>query len=596
VGNTVQGIPASPGIAIGPAFLAHWPHFQVHHATVTPDQVQVEVARFQNAREQAKQRTLQLREQVESRLGDVQAKIFDPQIVMLDDPDLVEGTLTYITDSYLTAERAFSLRVLEFRAQWLDATHARIMDRVADLNDVQARVLASLIELPVPDIVHNPPEEPVILVTKELTPSRMVELERERLLGIATDAGTRTAHASILARSLGIPCVVGLGDISRRVQNGIELILDGSRGKVVIRPSESEKHWFHDRDVQAREMVKALSAIASLEPITSDGTRIGLYANLELPDDAEAAVAVNADGVGLFRTEFLVVGKTAVPGEQEQYEAFRRVVDTLAPRPVTIRTFDLGGDKFPLFLPPIAEENPFLGWRGIRIYEMMPELFRNQVRAILRVAAHGPVQLLVPMVNTVDEVRGVRRVMEEARRELEREGTEHGECQLGVMLETPASVAIAGVLGQHVDFFSLGTNDLIQYMLAVDRGNAQLSPFFDLYHPALLRYIRAAVEAAQQLGRPLCVCGEAAADLLGATLLLGLGVRNLSCAPSAILAQKKLIRSLDIEYVERLASGLLTAETGREIRQRLIEALGARLDPAVLDAELDADASLSHSD
>ncbi|UCC47834.1 MAG: phosphoenolpyruvate--protein phosphotransferase [Gemmatimonadota bacterium] len=590
MGDKVQGIPASPGIVVGPAFVARWPRLDVHHATVTPDQVDVEIARFHDAREQAKQRTLELRDQVESRLGDVQAKIFDPQLMMLDDPDLVEGTLTYITDSYLTAERAFSLRVLEFRSQWLDATHARVMDRVADLNDVQARVLATLIDLPGPDILHTPPDEPVILVAKELTPSRMVELDRDRVLGVATDAGTRTSHASILARSLGIPCVVGLGDLSQRVDNGVEMILDGERGRVVIRPSESEKHWFHDRDVQAREMVRALDALASLEPVTRDGTRIGLYANLELPADAKGAVAVNADGVGLFRTEFLVVGKTAVPDEQEQYEAFRRVLDIVAPRPVTIRTFDLGGDKFPLFLPPIAEENPFLGWRGIRIYGMMPELFHNQVRAILRAAAHGPVRVLVPMVNTVDEVRAVRRVMEQARHELEREGVEHGECPLGVMLETPASVAIAEVLGQHVDFFSLGTNDLIQYMLAVDRGNAQLSPFFDLYHPALLRYIRVAVEGAGQLGRPLCVCGEAAADALGATLLIGLGVRSLSCAPSAIPAQKKLIRSLDIEYVERLAGELLTAQTSREIREHLIEALGERLDPAILDA----DASLSH--
>ncbi|UCC74454.1 MAG: phosphoenolpyruvate--protein phosphotransferase [Gemmatimonadota bacterium] len=582
--ETVQGIPASPGIVIGPAFVARWPRLEVPHATVAPDQVEAEVTRFHAARESAKRRTVELRGQVESRLGSVQAKIFDPQLMMLEDPDLVEGTLTYICDSFLTAERAFSLRVLEFRSRWLDATHARVMDRVADLNDVQLRVLATLIDIPGPDITKRD-DDAVILVAHELTPSRMVDLDRSRVLGVATDAGTRTSHAAILARSLGIPCVVGLTDLSRRVENGVELILDGARGKVVIAPTESEKGWFQDRDERARRTKKELESTVGEEPTTRDGVRIGLYANLELPADARAAAAVGADGVGLFRTEFLVVGKMSVPDEEEQYEAFRGVVDTMAPRPVTIRTFDLGGDKFPMFLPPIAEENPFLGWRGIRIYEMMPELFHNQARAVLRAAAHGPVRLLVPMVNTVEECRAIRAVIEEARRELERDGIDHGDCPLGVMLETPASVAIAAILARHVDFFSLGTNDLIQYMLAVDRGNAQLSQFFDLYHPALLRYIGDAVSAARALDKPLCVCGEAASDPLGALLLLGLGVRNLSCAPSAILGQKKLIRVIELEHVERVVAGLLDVETGREIRERILERLGEALDSTALNED-----------
>lgn len=584
MGVSVQGIPAAPGIVIGPAFVARWPRLEVPHATVAPDEIEAEIARFQAARQAAKERTVGLRDQVESRLGSVQAKIFDPQLMMLEDPDLIEGTLTYICDSFLTAERAFSLRVLEFRSRWLDATHARVMDRVADLLDVQLRVLATLIDIPSPEIAAGD-GDPVILVAHEVTPSRMVDLDRSRVLGVATDAGTRTSHAAILARSLGLPCVVGLGDLSQRVENGVEIILDGRRGKVVIAPSESEKRWFHDRDERAKQTERQLEGTVGEEPTTRDGERIGLYANLELPADARAAVAVNADGVGLFRTEFLVVGKTSVPAEEEQYQAYKDVVDTMAPRPVTIRTFDLGGDKFPMFLPPIAEENPMLGWRGIRIYEMMPELFHYQVRAVLRVAAHGPVRLLVPMVNTVDEVRAIRAVIDEARRELDRDAIEHAKCPLGVMLETPASVVIAAMLGRYVDFFSLGTNDLIQYMLAVDRGNAQLSQFFDLYHPALLRYIREAVVAARTVGVPLCVCGEAASDPLGALLLLGLGVRSLSCAPSAVLGQKKLIRSIDLGQVERVVGELLNAETGREIRERMVAALGDVVDLSAVNAE-----------
>jgi phosphotransferase system enzyme I (PtsI) len=580
-----MGNPASPGIVVGPAYRARWPKLDVPHATVSNDQVEIEVARFQKARAGASQRTRQLREAVEGRLGSVQAKIFDPQLLMLDDPDLVDGTVTYISESFLTAERAFSLRVLEFRSQWLDATHARIMDRVADLNDVELRVLAELIDLQGFDLTQYGSSDPVVLVAHELTPSRMIELDPQAVLGVATDAGTRTAHASILARSLGIPTVVGLGDLSQRVETGQEIILDGHRGQVIILPTQTEKSWYHHRDVKVRETEQELEQLAGLEPVTLDGTRIGLHANLDLPADAERALAANVDGIGLFRTEFLVVGKSTVPEEEEQYEAFRSVVDVMAPRPVTIRTFDLGGDKFPMFLPPINEENPFLGWRGLRIYEMMPEMFRNQTRAILRAAAHGPVRLLIPMVNSIDDVRRVRAVIDDVKRELQEQGVEHGDPMFGLMLETPAAVVIVEMLARYADFFSLGTNDLIQYMLAVDRGNAQLSQFFDLYHPALLRYIRDAAEAARKLGRPLCVCGEAASDTLGAVLLLGLGARSLSCTPSAILEQKKLIRSIDLQRISTVVQDLTNAETGREIRHRVKEALADMVDLSDLDAE-----------
>ncbi len=585
MGDKVQGIPASPGIAIGSAYVIRWPKLSVPHATVAMEQVESEVERFKQAREQASERTRQLRSSVEIRLGSVEAKIFDPQLLMLDDPDLVDGTVTYISESFLTAERAFSLRVLEFRSQWLDATHARVMDRVADLNDVQLRVLAELTDVSMLGLERDLPTEPIIIVAHELQPSRMVELDPELVIGVATDAGTRTAHSSILARSLGIPAVVGLGDLSQRVVSGQEIIIDGRRGHVIIEPTDAEKHWFRDRKIKVNATEGELQELATLEPVTQDGTRIGLYANLDLPGDARRALAANVDGVGLLRTEFLVVGKANAPDEDEQYEAFRRVIDAMAPRPVTIRTFDLGGDKFPLFLPPIKEENPFLGWRGLRIYEMMPDLFRNQVRAIMRVAAHGEVRLLVPMVNSVDDVRRVRAVMDEVKRELEEEGTEHGDCMFGIMLETPAAVAIVDMLARHADFFSVGTNDLIQYMLAVDRGNAQLSPFFDLYHPALLRYIRDSVVAAEKLGRPICVCGEAASDTLGAVLLLGLGIRSLSCTPTTVLEQKKLIRSIDLGKIADVVQGLQDVETGQEIRRHVKHALADMVDLSYLDPD-----------
>ncbi len=584
--SRLQGVPASPGIVIGRAFVFRWPDLKVAHATVPNDGVETEARRFIEACEKARERTRALRSEVAGRLGPVQAKIFDPQLLMLEDPELVDATLTYIRDSSLTAERAFYLRILEFRSQWLDATHARVMDRIADLTDIETRVVCALTDSPHNDLrIDLPDDEPVILVAHEFTPSRTMELDPNRVLALATDAGTRTSHSSILARSLGIPAVVGLGDLAENIHTGAELILDGYRGRVVIEPSEAEKGAFHDRDLEVRETESELAELASVEPVTVDGVRIELHANLEFPTDAELALAAGADGVGLFRTEFLVVGVSEVPKEEEQFAAFRTVVEAFDPRPVVIRTYDFGGDKYPMFMPRLVEENPFLGWRGIRIYEVMPELFHNQVRAVLRAAALGDVRMLLPMVNSVDEVEAVRRVIERVERELAAEGVEHSRCQLGVMLETPAAIAITEVLGRHVDFFSLGTNDLAQYVLAVDRGNAKLARFYDGYHPALLRFIRDAVAGAERSGRPLSVCGEAAADPVGATLLIGLGLRSLSCPPGEIPKMKKLIRTLEVAQLERAVQQLYSAETGAEVKRRWLRAVWNVDDSAAITVE-----------
>lgn len=571
--RSIQGIAASPGIVIGKAYVLRWPSMQIAHATVPTRDVGAEAGRFTEACQVARERTRALREEVAARVGSVQAKIFDPQLLMLDDPELIDATMTYIRDSSLTAERAFYLRVLEFRSQWLDATHARVMDRLADLTDIEARVLSELTDLPIPDVRVDLPEHPVILLAKDLTPSRTVELEPGRVLGIATEAGTRTSHSSILARTLGMPAVVGLGDFVNTIEAGTELVLDGHRGRVVVEPSDAEKASFHDRDLHVRQIERELTELRAVEPVTTDGVRIELLANLEFPEEAKVAAAAGADGVGLFRTEFLVVGLSAVPDEEEQYQAFKTVVQAFKPHPVVIRTYDLGGDKYPMFMPPLIEDNPFLGWRGIRIYDKMPQLFRNQVKAVLRSAALGQVRMLLPMVSSVEEIEGVRRLIAEVRGELIAEGVDHEECPLGVMLETPAAVAIVEILSRHVDFFSLGTNDLAQYVLAVDRGNAQLSRFYDGYHPALIRFIRDAVSGAQIAGCPLSACGEQASDVVGAALMIGLGVRSLSCTPGAIPEIKKLIRSVEVGYLERAAADLFSAETGKEVRRRWLKSL-----------------------
>lgn len=582
--EVAQGIPGAPGLVTAPAYVVRWPGLDVPHATVRSREVGAEIERFRAACRRAKARTRELRATVEERLGPVQAKIFDPQLLMLEDDDLVEATATYIRDSSLTAERAFNLRVLEFRAQWLNAPHARVVDRLADLSDVQGRVLAALRDAPITEILAQAPDGPFILVTDDLTPSRLVELDPERVAGLATDAGTRTSHMAILARSARIPTVVGLGTLTEKVRTGDMIVLDGHRGRVLVDPSEAELTWFRELDVGRAASSDRLRRMAGVEPVTADGTRIRIYANLELPADAATAAAAGVDGVGLFRTEFLVIGESAIPDEDEQYEAFREVVETFAPDPVVIRTYDLGGDKFPIFLPPLEEENPFLGWRGVRLYSELPELFRKQVRAALRAAAHGTVRLLLPMVDSVEEVEEARSAIETARSELEEEGVEHALPALGVMLETPAAVAIVDVLARHVDFFSLGTNDLVQYVLAVDRSNARLARYYDLFHPGVVRAVRGGVAAANEAGTPLTLCGEAASDALGVYLMIGLGIRAFSVAPSAVPELKTLVRAIEVAEAERVARNALQAETATDIRGLVQAALDRAIDVSSLTA------------
>lgn len=584
--RVLEGIPVSPGIAIGPAYPFRLKEPTVPHIAIPPDLVEAEIEKFRAAREWAKASICELREQTRQRIGEIEAKIFDPQLAMLDDPELVDRTVEYIRDSYLTAARAFNLRILEIRSQWLDSTHAMLLDRIADLTDTQLWLLSKILELPEPDLLRNPPPAPVVLIAHELTPSMTVRLDRRTILGFVTSAGSRTSHASILARSLGIPAVVGVGDGLDGIPAGEELIVDGRRGRVVVAPTPVDRQWYEEREERIRSWEVELQDLAHVEPTTEDGVRIELLANIDLPSEAAWAAAAGADGIGLFRTEFLVVGKSSIPEEEEQYDAFRAVAQAMGSRPVTIRTFDLGGDKFPLFLEMPREDNPFLGWRAIRVTLDMPELFRKQLRAILRASAYGRLQICLPMVNSVEEIRATRRLLEESKLELQREGKVFdGECAVGIMVETPAAVATAERLARHVDFFSLGTNDLVQYTLAVDRGNARLARYYDPFHPGVIRLIRQTVEAAAAAPIPVSVCGELASDALGAYLLIGLGLRSLSINPNALTEIKKLVRSIRVADAEEAARCAADADTGEEARQALARSLGRAVDLSLFRAE-----------
>ncbi len=573
-----DGLAVSEGISFGPVRLVDWHVPEVAHSAVEADQVDEEVARFERARDQARERLREIQVATRERLGNLEARIFDPQLLMLDDVEVVEGTLRYIRENRLSAGRAYHLTMLEIQARWIRTRNPMVLDRLNDLEDVMSRVLRILLGLPEPGDVTGD-GRPAILVARNLTPSLTVQMDPELILAIATDQGTRTSHWAILARSMEIPAVSGLVDISRMAREGQEAILDGRIGRLVLDPDARDREVYRQRKGQIQAWKEEVAEIARLDAVTLDGQPVALRANLDIPAETERAVQYGAEGVGLFRTEFLVVGRNAMPEEEEQYQAYREMAEAFPGQAVVIRTFDLGGDKFPMFLHMPAEENPFLGWRAIRVCLDRLELFRPQLRAILRASAHGDVRILLPLVNDVEEVVRVRELLAEEEVRLKDEGIPfHAGYKLGVLVETPAAALDAAELARHCDFFSIGTNDLIQYTLAVDRTNARLSHLYNPFHPAVVRQLHQVSRVARGAGIEVSVCGEMAANPLGAFLLLGLNITALSVAWPSLPEVKKVIRSFRMESARESARRALAAPTSAEVVRVLVEGLGDAVD------------------
>jgi phosphotransferase system enzyme I (PtsI) len=469
--------------------------------------------------------------------------------------------------------------MLEIEADWTRSGHPMVFDRLIDLRDVEQRMLRRLLGMGDPDLEFDGSLHGVILVARDLTPTITVQLDRQRIIGIATDAGTRTSHSAILARSLGLPAVVGLGDFSTLVHTGEEIALDGRSGRVVVSPTETERRLYRERDERVREWEHELGLLAQEEAVTPDHQPVVLRANIDLPGEAEFARAHGAQGVGLFRTEFLVVGRNTEPLEEEQYQSYRRVAEAFPRHAVFIRTFDLGGDKFPAFLQMPVEENPFLGWRAIRVCLDVPDLFRTHLRAALRATAHGDVRIMLPLINEVSEIRRTRDLLDEAAEQLKREGKPFNPAyKLGIMIETPAAALTANELARHADFFSIGTNDLVQYTLAVDRGNARLAPRFTPFHPAVLRLLDMTVNAGRAAGIEVSVCGEMAGNPLAVFLFLGLGISALSVGPSTLTETKKVIRTVPAAAARAAVTRVMGASSPDEVIAKLREGLEEWLD------------------
>jgi len=573
----IAGMPASPGIVEGKVHLLRWEVPDVDHRVVSDNEITSEIDRLRDAIERAKERLRHVRARADKHAGPEEAAIFDVQISILEDASLI-GEVEELIRQNLGAEKAFDLVLFEWRQHFARHSQSMLRERVGDLIDVQIRVLSVLMGLPDHDPVDLPKGSNAILVTHDLTPSLTVQLDREAIIGIATDAGTRTSHVAILARSLGLPAVVGLRDATARLKGNEHAILDGTSGILIVDPTPAQIATYRDRKAREDADAVELLQIATTESVTLDGHWVTLRANVDLPEEAEQAAHSGAEGVGLMRTEFLVVGRATMPDEEEQYRAYTHVVEAFSGRPVVIRTFDVGGDKLPVGGYQ-TDANPFLGWRAIRMCLDEPELFKTQLRALLRAAMHGDVRIMFPLVITLDEVLQAKQLLREAAAELDARGVEYRhDLPLGVMVETPAAALCVHTLVDDVSFLSIGTNDLTQYTLAVDRGSANLASRFTPLHPAVLQLIHRIVEVGSAHKLEVSVCGEMASQPLMAFALIGLGVRSMSVAGRAVPLVKRVIRGVSVAVAHEAAMAALASKTAREaegeLRRRLFAAFG----------------------
>jgi len=574
--SVLRGIPASPGIVVGPVHLLRWEVPEVRHRLVDDSAIDAEIVRFRDAVERARERLRHLRARTEAQAGPKEAAIFDVQLSILDDGELTNSTIALIRQN-LGAEKAFDIVLLEWRQHFARSSAPMLREKVGDLTDVHIRVLSMLLDLPDHDPVDVPRGSNTILVTHDLTPSLTMQLDRECIAAIATEAGTATAHVAILARSLGLPAIVGLRQALTALHGGEMVILDGADGTMVIAPSEHEVAEARQRVAEEEGRADVMRELAMSEPVTQDGVRLVVRANVDIPEESDQGADSGADGVGLMRTEFLVVGRASMPDEEEQYRAYTRVVNAFDGRTVVIRTYDVGGDKLPVGGFP-HEANPFLGWRAIRMCLDESELFKVQLRALLRAAVHGDLRIMLPLVVTVDEVRETRQLISECVDELaKRRVPFRDDVPLGVMIETPAAAVACDTFARDVDFFSIGSNDLVQYMLAVDRGNANLAPRYTPFHPAVLRLMAQVQATGAANGIDVCVCGEMASQPLAVFALIGLGLRQLSVSPRAVAEVKRVIRGVRAEVAAEAAKAAMACSTAREAEVLLRRRLRAEL-------------------
>ncbi len=575
-----KGVGVSAGICHGKIIVLTKAEVSIPQYDVAEGQLSLQVQRFEAALVLTRQQILEVQRQVSTALDAKDASIFDAHLLVLEDPTLVESVNSLILQKKINAESAFREFADKYTATLSAIDDAYLRERAADMRDVTSRIMHNLLGFHQHEDLKNL-REPCILLSEDLSPSQVALLNPKVTLGFATDVGSKTSHTAIMSRSLRIPAVVGLRNASRKIKSGTDALLDGYNGLIIVNPSDQtlfEYGRLAQRQVSIEEKLHELQRLPS---VTLDGRQIVLSANIEQINDVEAVKFYGAEGVGLFRTEYLFINRDSLPTEEEQFQAYQNVAAALKPQPVIIRTLDLGGDKFLSHLALPVEMNPFLGWRAIRFCLEERDVFRAQLRAILRASAQGNVKVMYPMISCVGELEKANTLMKDYKNELRAEGIAFDDkLEVGAMIEIPSAAVAADSLARRVDFFSLGTNDLIQYALAVDRLNEKIAHLYEPTHPAVLRLIKWTADAAHKEGIWCGVCGEMASDPALTPLLLGLGVDELSTAPSLLPRIKFLVRRLKMEEAKELADFALNCESGKDILERS-QALARKVAPGL---------------
>ena len=577
-----RGIAVSAGVCRGKILVLHRARHVIARREMPDDEMPAEIKRFEQALVSTRKQIKDVQRRVVENMSASEGDIFDAHLMMLEDRALIDEVIRLVREQKINAEYAFHSVAERYVAAMEGVDDEYLRERAADMKDLIARVLDNLLEVKDAfDLKHL--GEPCILVSHDLSPSTTAQLDKKFVLGFATDVGGKTSHTAIMARSLDSPAVVGLQSVSEELNSGDYALLDGYNGTVIVNPTDKTLFEYGQLEKNKASLEEKLTEILDQPAVTLDGKTIHLSANIEDQNDIEAVLAHGAEGVGLFRTEFLFINREKPPGEEEQFQVYRQVAVALKPHPVIIRTLDLGGDKFASHLQLASEMNPFLGWRAIRFCLAQPELFRAQLRAVLRASAEGNIKMMYPMISGLDELMQANALLEKCKDELRAEKIAFNEnLEVGVMIEIPSAALIADALAKRAKFFSIGSNDLIQYTLAADRTNEKVSHLYEPTHPAIIRLIKVTVEAATRNGIWTGVCGEIGGDPVLVPLLVGLGVEELSAAPPVIPEVKYMIRRIKLNEAQKLAEFALSSESPSEIYARCVE-LAREIAPSLFE-------------
>jgi len=570
-----KGIPASPGIIIGKVFIISKNLEPVHTEKIKVVNPEKEITRLKQAIEKTKNEILLIKEKIISDIGNKDADIFNAYIMLLNDKSFVEKAVNLIKEKSVNSEYALHMILQEYVKLYSNISDNYLKEKIIDIKGLFEKVIKNLSEEP---SKLFPQKGKWIIVAEDLSPADTAEMDKKNILGFVTETGGATSHTAIVARSLEIPAVVGLKSITKQIKTGDLAVVDGEKGIVLIDPTPESLEDYKREQIKYSIKINILKKLKKLEAVTLDKHKIILNANIEFPEEVNVVKEHNADGIGLVRTEFIYINRTNLPTEEEQFLIYKSIVEKMSPKPVTIRTLDIGGDKFLPYIKISPEQNPFLGLRAIRLSLSNVNIFKNQLRAILRASAFGKVKLMFPMISTIEEFIASKNIVYEVMDDLKRKKIAFDEnINIGIMVEVPSAVIMADELAKISDFFSIGTNDLIQYTLAVDRGNEAVVSYYNPLNPAILRLIKKTVESAHKNFKSVSVCGEMAGEPHLAFLLLGLGVDELSVSPASILQVKKVIRNVNFKDAFQVAETILKMEKAEEIKDLLYKSVKSYL-------------------